>query len=207
MSEAAAPAEAPKKKKLPLIPIIAVVLLLAGGGFFMMKGKGDKKDKKEITIEIGETEFELKDEFLVNMIDQGTYLRCKIALKMKKGVTEHDVEAHHGEITDAINLTLKATNPKETSTLEDMKKLKRRIAAAINEVMPAAHGEEAAKDKEPEHAKEEKPKKTHEVKIKTGHDEPAAEEKKSDKPAIPEDWDSLEGPCLKVLFISFATQG
>ena len=175
----------------------------------MMKGKGDKKDKKEITIVMGEEEFELKDEFLVNMVDNTTYVRCKIALKFKKGIVEHDVEAHKGEISDAINLTLKATDPKETSTLEDMKKLKRRIAAAINAVMPLPHGEaEKEKEKEAEKDKadsEKKPKKTEEVKIKK-HEEPA-EENKPKEPEIPEDWDSLEGPVLKVLFLSFATQG
>ncbi|MER3495452.1 MAG: hypothetical protein C4320_00630 [Armatimonadota bacterium] len=71
-----------------------------------------------------------------------------------------------------------------------MKKLKRKLAAAINKAIgePPNVGEVPNKGATKE--------------VNLGHK--TAKEKGD--PEIPEDWDALEGPVLKVLFISFFTQ-
>lgn len=193
-----APDAAPKKKKGKLPVIIALVAVLAGGGFFMMKSKGGKEEKKESEIKMAKAEVILADEYLVNMADGRSYVRCKVALKVKEGFDPHDVEAHTAEVSDAINMTLKGTDPKDCDTAEGMKKLKRRIAAAINAIMPA-HGEEDGGDSHGE--KKSGP--TTSVKLK---DKKKEEHSDHGDEEMPPDWDSLHGPVLKVLFVAFATQ-
>ena len=183
-------AEAPVKKKKGKLPIIlALALVLGGGGFFVMKGKG-KPPEKTHTVAIAEEEIDLEPEFLVNMSDGRTYLRAKIAIKLRKDYKAEEFAKHAKEIADAVNICLKTTDPKDTNTEAQMKRLKRRLAAKINAAlggMPAAEGESHGATKEVDLSKKKKP-----------HDEEKAE--------IPEDWDSLEGPVIKVLFAAFATQ-
>jgi len=195
-----APDAAPKKKKGGKMPvIIALVAVLAGGGFFMMKSKGGKEEKKESEIKIAKAEVALPDEYLVNMADGRSYVRCKISLKVKEGFDPHDIEAHTGEVSDAINMTLKGTDPKDCDTAEGMKKLKRRMAAAINAILPA-HGDEGGGDSHDE--KKSGP--TTSVKLKDKKKEEHSDHGSEEE--MPPDWDSLHGPVLKVLFVAFATQ-
>ena len=196
-----APDAAPKKKKGGKMPvIIALVAVLAGGGFFMMKSKGGKEEKKESEIKMAKAEVLLPEEYLVNMADGRTYVRCKIALKVKEGFDPHDVEAHTGEVSDAINMTLKGTDPAECEKPEGMKKLKRRMAAAINAILPA-HGEEGGGDSHDE--KKSGPTTSVKLKDKKKKDDHGDH---GDEEEMPPDWDSLHGPVLKVLFVAFATQ-
>ena len=186
------PAEAPAKKKKGKLPvIIALVAILGGGGFFMTKKKGP--DKAAHTVEIAAEEVPLEEEFLVNMSDGRTYLRTKIAVKLRKDYKPDEWAKHALEVADAVNMALKTTDPKDTNTEPQMKALKRKIAASINKALGPVKKEGA----------EESHGKTTVVDL---------DKKKSDKEHgnsetdIPEDWDSLEGPVLKVLFASFATQ-
>lgn len=185
----AATDEKPKKKggKLPII--LALLLVLGGGGFFVMKGKG--KPKPATTIAISDEEVELESEFLVNMADGRTYLRAKIAFKLRKDFKKEEFEKAKGEVADAVNIALKTTDPQETRTEADMRRLKRKIAAAVNRSLGSAKPEEPEKPAEGG---------TKEVNL--------AEKKPPEgaKEEIPEDWDSLKGPVLKVLFVAFATQ-
>lgn len=187
---------APKKKggKLPII--IALVALLGGGGFFMMKGK--KEDKKEPEIALGAEEVLLPDEFIVNMADGQTYIRARIGLRPKKDFKAETITKHDAEVSDAIVRILKTTKPEQTVAEKDIKKLKMRIAASLNKIFAAeeeaAHGSEKKKKK--------KKKKTTDE-----HDSHSAEEESTDPEELPEeDWDSAEGPILKVFFKTLATQ-
>lgn len=190
MSEEAAPKK--KKGKLPII--IALVAILGGGGFFMTKKKGPEKAAH--TVEIAAEETPIEDEFLVNMADGHTYVRTKIAVKLRKDYKPDEWAKHAIEVADAVNMALKSTDPKQTNTEADMKKLKRRIAASINKALgPVASAEEGHGGGEG---------KTTVVDLEKHKGE--KEHGKDEAPEIPADWDSLEGPVLKVLFASFATQ-
>ena len=186
MSDAA---EAPAKKKKGKLPIVlALVLVLGGGGFFMMK-KGAKPAEAGHTVAMGEEEIPLEPEFLVNMADGRTYLRTKISVKLRKDYKKEDFAKHVGEVADAVNICLKTTDVKDTQTEPQMKRLKRRLAEAVNKAlggMPAEGAEGHGKTTEVDLSKKKDP-----------HEKPGD---------IPDDWDSLEGPVLKVLFASFATQ-
>lgn len=176
--------EAPKKKggKLPII--IAVVAMLGGGGFFMMKGK--KEDKKvEAEVALAEAEVLLPDEFIVNMVDRDTFIRAKIGFKTVKDFKPEEVAKHDAEISDAIIGILKTTKPDETTTTKHITKLKRRVAAALNKILEMDHG---------------LPKKKKKKKDEDEHDVLVDEEE------IPEGWDSVEGPVLKVFFKVLTTQ-
>jgi flagellar basal body-associated protein FliL len=177
MSEAA---EATPKKKSPLPIVLVLVLLLAGGGFFMMQGKGGEK-KDETIIKLGHEEVEL-DEYLVNMADRNTYLRTKLAIKLVEGFDAHGMEVNMGALSDAVIRVLRDTSPDDLRSDEDMVKLKRRLAAAMNRVLGSGHGEEE------------------------GHGKVTQIRRKVDEHELPPDWDSAEGPVLQVFFKSFATQ-
>ncbi len=181
---------APAKKKKGKLPIVlALVAVLGGGGFFMMK-KGKPADAAH-TVAIAEEEVEIEPEFLVNMSDGRTYLKTKIAVKLRKDFKAEEFGKHKVEVADAVNICLKGTDPKDTVAETDMKRLKRKIAAAINKALGGAPGAAGGAG----HGK------TTEVDL--SKEKKGAHEGPGD---IPEDWDSLEGPVLKVLFASFATQ-
>jgi flagellar basal body-associated protein FliL len=186
---------APKKKggKLPII--IALVAVLGGGGFFMMKGKKD--DKKEPEIALGAEEVLLPDEYIVNMADGQTYIRARIGLRPKKEFKAEMITKHDAEISDVIVRVLKTTKPEQTVSEKDIKQLKMRIATGINKILAAeeeaAHGTEKKKKK--------KKKKT------TKDEESEHSEESTETEELPdEDWDSAEGPILKVFFKTLATQ-
>lgn len=189
---------AAKKKggKMPII--IALVLMVGGGGFFMMK-KGGKPVKTE--VKLGKEEILIPDEFIVNMLDGRTYVRAKIALKGGEKFKAEEAEHHNAEICDAINSILKTTSPDDVVTAPQVKKLKIRIAAALNKIFKAneEHKEEEKKDEK----KEEKSSDEHGDK-ESEKDSEKDHKKKDEK--IPNDWDSAEGPIYQVFFKTLATQ-
>ena len=196
--------DAPKKKggKMPII--LALVLMLGGGGFFVMK-KGGKHPKPE--IKLAKEEILLPDEFIVNMFDGERYVRAKIGLRAKDGFKGEEVLSHNAEISDVINTILKTTKSDEIITEAQVKKLKNRIATALNKIFldeePKKPGEEKAEPKK-DAAPTDEPKAGDEA---TAADNKAGEKKaKAVGPKIPEGWDSAEGPILKVFFKALATQ-
>ncbi len=180
MSEAAA--ETPKKKKSPLPVVLALVLVLAGGGFFMTKGKGDAKEDKTI-IKLAKAEVPLEDEFLVNMAGGTAYLRTELAFKFVDGFEAKALEENMAAVRDAVIRVLRSTSPDDVRSDEQMVKLKRKIAAAMNRVLAGAGEHEAE-----------------------SHGKVTQIRKKVDHTELPPDWDSSEGPVLQVFFKSFATQ-
>lgn len=184
MSEAPA-AETTKKKKSPLPVVVALVLVLGGGGFFMTQGKGEKKEEKSPVIKLAHEEVELEDEFLVNMADRTTYLRAKISFKTAEDFDAHGMEASKGAVDDAIIGVLRTTRPEDVMTAEQMQKLKRRLADAMNKVLGAAHGEEGHSE---------------------GHGKVTEIRRKVEEEELPPDWASNEGPVLQIFFRSFAMQ-
>ena len=208
MSDAPKEEAAGKKKggKLPII--LALVLMVGGGGFFMMKKNGGPKEKPK--TKLAKEEVLLSDEYIVNMADGRTYVRAKIGLKTKEGFKAEEIISHDAEISDAVISILKTTSPNDIVTEPQVKKLKMRIAAALNKIF---------KEAEPEHDKEEESDSKKKKKKGDEEEEGDKEHSKSKKAKkdedshgdeeeveIPEGWDSAEGPVLKIFFKSLATQ-
>ena len=179
-----------KKGKLPII--LALVLVLGGGGYFMMKGKSKpaEKPKIEISEEIAEI-----PEILVNLRSENSYARMSLGLQFVKGFDTHHMDAIKPAIRDSIIMVVSSKTLGDLSTPESKLELKEEIAAAINASLHAAHPDPKAESKPDKAAK---PKDGHEG-DDHGKSVPRA------KRAHPE-WDSDEGPVLKVFFSDFVTQ-
>jgi flagellar basal body-associated protein FliL len=191
MSEEAKP-EGKKKggSKLPVVLVLG--LMLGAGGFFGMKMRGGDAKPKKPEVKLGkEKPAELK-EFLVNLADRGVFCRTEIALGTAEGADPKLIEDHEGPVRDAINLCLKSKTLAQVSTVEGLKKLKREIAADVNEAL-APFDANAEKGDKGDKADKSDSKKTE------------AKKEADSKPEHP-DWDSDTGPVLKVYFSSFATQ-
>lgn len=184
----------PKKGggKLPII--LALVIVLLGGGFFVMSKRGHKKPKVEAP-KLGET-VPLK-EFLVNLSGDGTYLKTEISLQLSKEGKKEEVEKNDGAIRDAIILSLKTKKLTDLQSSDQIRSLKKEIAADVNVIL---NREKVEKEKE---AAEEKKRQ----KDADGDSDGSEDAAKKEKPKVPEDYDSDEGPVLKVYFTNFATQG
>ncbi len=190
------PKEKVKKKGSKLPIIAALVLVAAGGGFFVMKGKGDGKPK-EIVIKLSKVHPEPLKEFLVNLRDNGVYLRTEIALHPMDGFDVKKMEENGPAVQDAIIGVLTSKSLEQIRTPTGKKLLKKEIASAVNEILSEGKPEEPKPD-----PKEKSKEKVVEIVKKI---EPEATKEKP-KERVPEDWDSLDGPILKVYFVSFATQ-
>lgn len=175
----AAPEVKKKKGKLPIILVLALVI--GGGGFFMMKSKGGAP--KEPAVKLGA--IEQLPEFLVNLKGGTTYLQTEIAFHLKDGYKKEDLDKGMPAVRDAILMTLSGKGLNEVSTEKAKAKLKREIAGAVNQVLMELN---------PPPGADKKSKK-----------EPDDEQRVGEEPEHPE-WDSDEGPVLKVYFTKFATQ-
>ncbi len=191
-------AAAPKKGKMPVIAAVAVVVL--AGGFFFFKGGGEEAEEPEIKLghaeEVGE--------FLVNLDDGVSYLSTKVTVHMADGETIIHGDGHGGggpdpAVMDAVIQVLTSKSLEEVSSVEGKDRLKQELAYAMNHAIHASHGDEGGK----------KSKK----KKKDDHDDEEEEDSHGDDHGLPKDfepenpdWDSDEGPVLKVYFTSFTTQ-
>lgn len=181
--------EKKKKGKLPII--LAVVLVLGGGGFFMMKGKGKAAEKPK--VEISEEVVDVP-EILVNLRSENSYARMSLGLQFAKGFDTHHLDKQKPVIRDAIIGVVSSKSLADLSQAHAMAGLKVEIAAAINASLHAMH-----------------PPKPGESKHAAKSDDKHGEESKSEhggataKREHPE-WDSDEGPVLKVFFSDFVTQ-
>jgi flagellar basal body-associated protein FliL len=201
-----APEEGKKKKgKLPII--IAAVVVLGGGGFFMTKGK--KKPVEEPALKAAKiTELvEFKDDFLVNLADGNTYLRMKIALLPKDGVKKADLEKAIPIISDVVYQRMRTISIGTLRKPEALPWLRRQLASDIN--FSIGQLGILAKPGEEEHKSEEKGK--GKGKKKDKHEEAPTSAPTILKMPTPDELeypelDSDEGPVVKVLFQSFATQ-
>lgn len=182
MAEEAKEAPAKKKGKLPLILILALVL--GGGGFFGMKMRGGGSEKPK-GPELAATIVVLP-EIVADMSD-GAYVRTEVGVQLDKAFDPKKFEAAMPLVRQAANDTLRFKTRRDVRTLEGMRRLRREVAAAMNKALAAG---------EDEHGKDEKGKEDKEGK-KSEKEKPAA---------IPEGWDSAEGPVLRIVFQSFATQ-
>ena len=183
------PKEGKKKGKLPIILILALVL--GGGGFFMMKGKGKPKEPE---IKLGA--IEPLTEFLVNLKGGSNYLQTELALQFKDGFKKEELDKNMPAVRDAVIMVLSSKSISELSSEPAKARLKREIAAFVNKTLedltppPEGHTEKKKKKKKGED-QEEDPRKI-----------AATDPEELEHP----EWDSDEGPVLKVYFTKFATQ-
>lgn len=170
---------------MPIILILVVVLV--AGGFFKMKSGGKKE---EPAVKLGETE--TLGEFLLNVNSDGDhFLRTEISMQVKEGFKKEEFEKNLPAIKDEVLQVLRTKSVAELSA-RNMPALKFEIATKVNKLLEESAPKEEAKDSEK--------KKKH--KKKGESDEPSSDPEERDHP----DWDSDEGPVLKVYFTSFATQ-
>ncbi len=187
--------EGGKKKKGKLPVIIALVVVLGGGGFFMMKGKGGKEKPK---VKIGAEVAEL-GEVLVNLKGSSTYARMNIGVQFVEGFDVAHLEKQKAIIRDAIIMVVSARTVGEVSTPFGKELLKEQIAASINHSLHLLHPPEAG-----EKAPGEAPKKDAHG-ANNGQEDGESHGIPRAKRVHPE-WDSDEGPVLKVYFSDFVTQ-
>lgn len=194
-------AAAPKKKgKLPII--IAIVAVVAVGGFFATK----KDPKKDIPVETGPKlahGTEEIGEFLINLKD-GSYLSTKIAVQCdEKGTVSSAGDGHGGGggvlpfAKDIVITVLSDKTVEDLSSLAGKNRVKRELAYHLNH---ASHTF-IHKEGEAEEPEKKKKKKSHEPKEGEVPEELAPDY----EPEYPE-FDSDEGPVLKVFFVTFTTQ-
>ena len=183
--EVKAEAESPKKKKGKLPVLIALVVIFAGGGFFGMKMRGGAKEKPAIKLGA----IEPLAEFLVNLAGSTSYIKVEMALHLKDGFKKEELDKNLPAVRDAIVMRLSSRSLREVNSFAGKERLKRDLATDINSVLEKLSGDHSKEKVEA--AKEPDPK-----------SESAKKKEKSEHP----DWDSEEGPVLKLYFTSFATQ-
>ncbi len=213
MSEAAA--EKKEKKKGGKLPIIIVLGgMLAAGGYFGMQSRAPKGPVKEPEPALGAL-VDMAPEFIVNLREREYFLRASIAYQMDKNSKIHlgggdDGHGKGGPSPEMIALRDAVTERLSSLSVADLRKpdfyarLRRVLADDANRVLHlVAHVEEEKP------AKEEKKPKKGEPKEEESHAKPKAslytvqmDPHKLEHP----DWDSEEGPILKVYITSFATQ-
>ena len=164
------------KKKGKKLPMIIAFVAILGGGGFFMM-KGKGKEAKKPAVELGLIE-PMPKEFLVNLGTSPTYLRAAVSLHLAKDFKKEAFDKNLGAVEDAIGGLLSSKSPVSIRTLDGKRKLKREVAQAINAILAESDG----------------------------HKEPEKDKKKDAPGKPPADWDSAEGPCLKIYFTSFATQ-
>ena len=205
MSEEAkeAPAEGKKKggSKLPMI--VALVMFLAGGGFFMMKGKGAPAAKKVEAPVLGA--IEPVKEMLVNLAGGTSYLKIEVALHMVKDFKKEELEKNKEAVTDSILLCLKSKKLSDIQSPDQLKALKEEIAENVNKILEAGKDPKDA-DKDADKSKDSDSEKKDGDKKDGDKDKSKDGDSKSDRPKLPDGFDSAKGPVLKVYFTSFATQ-
>ncbi|MBI1755952.1 MAG: flagellar basal body-associated FliL family protein [Fimbriimonas ginsengisoli] len=132
--ETAQPEAKKKRGKLPVI--IALALILAGGGYFFM-GSGKKKPSARKTAVIAPKlgTIEPIKEFLVNLDGGTSYLKAEISLHLVKDFDKAKLEEAKPAIQDAIILRLRAKKLSDIRSLDQLRDLKREIAADVNEVL------------------------------------------------------------------------
>lgn len=185
MSDAAPKEEGKKKGKLPVLVIVAVMLF--GGGFFGMKMRGG--EKKEPEIKLGKiVEFEEK---LYNLNDMQTYLRMTVAVHLKDGYDEKKFAEQLPPVEDAMNLVVRSKSPSQVQTVAGLQALKKELVTKINH---ALEGLESKEDKKSSKKSDEE------------HEDQSEKDEKSEKSKPKNDWESQEGPVLRIYFRAFAVQ-
>lgn len=194
--EAKEATEGKKGGKLPIIIIVVVALL--GGGFFGMKMAGGKKSEvKKQETKLGK--IAMLPEFLTNA-KGGNFIKAEIGLHLKEGFEAKALEEYKAPIRSVILTVFASHTSDELMSLEGQNVVKRDMAARINKVLEEF--ESLHPKKEGGEAKEE-PK---DKKVKGKKDtEEEAENEQSGVTEHPE-WDSDEGPVLRIYFTNLATQ-
>lgn len=129
--------EMPKKgsKKL-LIIIVGVVILALAGGFAGYTFFFKSKDKKEDTAEKKETTVLLQlDPFVVNMTDQGRYLKVAIQLELADITHEALVKGKTAHIRDTIITLLSSKSVESVSGPEGKFQLKDELLLRTNQAI------------------------------------------------------------------------
>src|SRR6266511_1681869 len=138
----AAGAQKPEKpagsrRNMPLMLIIGIVLILNGAivGKVFLGGKYGSRAPEKKVEEVGKKL--ALEEFLVNLGDAGSehYLKSTIALGLKKGLEEKDLEEEIAPIKDAVISVLSSSKRDEISTEAGKTKLKEEIKTRVNKCL------------------------------------------------------------------------
>lgn len=214
MSDAPAP-EGGKKKggKLPMMIVLAAVL--GGGGYFGMKSSAPKEKPKEPEPTLGSM-MELGKEFIINLKEREIFLRATVVVQMDKyalvgggGPAKKGKGASPEEIVirNTVIARLKTLSLADLAKPEFDVRLRRLLAADINyQLHLIAVKKEEPKEETKKDSKKDK-KKEEEANAKQESTAPMPGD--LDKVKLDDiensDWDSDEGPVLRVFFTEFAT--
>lgn len=141
-----------KKKKLPVL--IALVLVLAAGGFFGMKAS--KGGKHEVpAIKLGDDAHVVSlGEFMVNTADGDAFLKATVLVHLADKSSLFGEAGGHGDgpsaeamapYVDAVREVLSSQSIARLTSSEGEEKVKREIAARVNDVFAKKNPEDAKK--------------------------------------------------------------
>jgi flagellar protein FliL len=124
-----------------LVLLVLIVLVVAAGslivGKVMFRGAG-KHGKREAPRKAEVASTMALEEFLVNLADDGHYMKVNISLGLKQGVTEEKLQEHVAPIRDAIVSVLCGMHVRSVGTDEGKEHLKKLLVERINKSVPDA---------------------------------------------------------------------
>jgi flagellar basal body-associated protein FliL len=141
-----------KKKKLPVL--IALVLVLAAGGFFGMKAS--KGGNHEVpAIKLGDDAHVVSlGEFMVNTADGDAFLKATVLVHLADKSSLFGEAGGHGDgpsaeamapYVDAVREVLSSQSIARLTSSEGEEKVKREIAARVNDVFAKKNPEDVKK--------------------------------------------------------------
>lgn len=135
------PAEKAGKSPKKLIVALLLLVVIAGSGLVagkvFMGGKGKAEKARQAAAEAEEVGATLAlDEFLVNLADEGHYMKASVSLGLKKGVTEERLKEKLAPIRDAVVSVLSSSRIQPLGTQQGKEDLKKALLARIDKVVP-----------------------------------------------------------------------
>jgi flagellar FliL protein len=135
----AAVSESPRKKgnKMLIIIIAAVTIVLGAGGFIgykLMASKGDAGDEEQKNEKAVTSVFAL-DPFVLNLADQGRYLKVTIQFEVSDESMVESVENRTPQLRDTIITLVSSKSLNSISSPEGKFQLKDEVLFRANQIM------------------------------------------------------------------------
>jgi flagellar basal body-associated protein FliL len=124
------------EQRFSKVPIVLIVLsIIMAGGFFGMKARAVGISKQPVTLAQGEQAVIELDEKLVNLADKRTYMRATLAFHLRSGFDPELAQNEMAALDDAVIRILGDKLPDEVVGSQNLKKVKRELAKAMNSIL------------------------------------------------------------------------